>query len=157
MIRRASPQRSQKRRQAKNRRGAAMVEFAVAATVLMMIVFAMIEFVRLSIVAHTVEDASYAGARQGIVFGSSVAEVQTAVEDHLAIFDINDAIVTVSPNPLDDNTGMVTVTVDAAMSGNSWITPSFFGGTVSGQTRMLAERSAVEMRTASAAASGAGS
>ncbi|WP_419189716.1 TadE/TadG family type IV pilus assembly protein [Stieleria marina] len=144
-------------RRVKERRGAAMVEFAVAATVLMMILFAMIEFVRLSIVAHTVEDASYAGARTAIIYGATTAEVQAAVENQLAIFDVNDADITVSPNPLSDDTGMVTVTVSAAMSDNSWITPTFFTGTVSGQTRMLAERSAEEMRSAAAAASGSSS
>jgi len=127
-----------------------MVEFAVSATLLMMVLFAMIEFVRLSIVANSVDDASYAGARQGMIYGASVAEVETAVQDQLAIFDINDAVVTVTPNPLNDSAAVVSVTVDAPMSANSWITPTFFGGTVSGRTRMLAERSADEMRDASA-------
>ncbi|NND98209.1 MAG: pilus assembly protein [Pirellulaceae bacterium] len=132
------------------RRGAAAVEFAITVSILLMIVFAMIEFVRLSIVSHTVEDASYAGARAGIIYGATVAEVENAVQNHLAIFDISNAVITVTPDPIDDDAQIVTVNVDAPIAQNTWITPAFFGGTVSGQTRMLAERSADKMRAASA-------
>ena len=134
----------------KNRQGAATVEFAIAISVLLMVIFASIEFVRLSIVKHSIEDASYVGAREAIVMGATVTDVQNAIDDHLAVFDIQGAVVTVNPNPLDDDTDFVRVDVDAPISANAWIVPSFFTGTLNGQTRMIAERDSAKMKAASA-------
>ena len=47
-----------------HRTGAVAVEFAIAISILLMIVFASIEFVRLNMLKHSVEHASYLAARK---------------------------------------------------------------------------------------------
>lgn len=127
------------------RRGAAAVEFAVAISVLLLIVFASIEFARLNLLKHAVEQSSYVAARKGIIMGAKVNDVKNFAEDHLAVFGVTNATVTVSPNPINDDTEIVEVIVDVPVSGNTWISPVYFNGVLNGRTRMLAERAAAEM------------
>ena len=103
------------------RRGATAVEFAIAISILLLIVFATVEFVRLSIIRHTVEDASYAGAREAIILGATASDAESAVRDRLAIFDVKDAVVTITPNPIDDSTDIVQVQVDAPIGPNAQV------------------------------------
>ncbi len=130
------------------RRGAAAVEFAFAISILLLIVFASIEFVRLNMMEHSVDHASYLAARKGIIVGAQVADVQAAAEGHLSLFGVTGATITVSPNPIQDDTSIIEVNIDAPMAGNTWISPLYFNGTMTGRTRMLADRSAAEMSAA---------
>ena len=132
----------------RSRRGAAAVEFAFAITILLMVVFASIEFVRLNMLRHNVEYASYLAARNGIITGAKSNNVKQVAEDHLAVIGVSNATVTVTPNKITDATEIVEVTVDLPMSGNTWIAPIYFGGTVKGRSRMLAERGAADMTSA---------
>ena len=132
----------------RSRRGATAVEFAIAISILLMVVFASIEFVRLNMLRHSVEYSSYLAARTGIVAGANANNVKLVAEDHLAVMGIGNATVTVNPSNITDETELVEVSVSVPMAGNSWITPSFFGGTVTGRTRMLAERAAASMNDA---------
>ena len=132
-------------RATRNRRGAAAVEFAFAIAILIMVVFASIEFVRLNMLKHSVDHASYLAARKGIIIGANVNDVKAKAEDHLALFGVTNATVTVTPNPIKDDTDIVEVNIDVPMSGNTWISPVYFNGTMSGRSRMLAERAAAEM------------
>lgn len=127
------------------RRGAAAVEFAFAISVLMLIVFASIEFVRLNMMNHAIGHASYLAARKGIVVGADVDDVKDAANEHLALFGIGGATVTVSPNPIKDETDIIDVTIDAPVSGNTWVSPLYFGGNLVGRTRILADRAAAQM------------
>lgn len=129
----------------RTRRGAAAVEFAVAISVLLMIVFASIEFVRLNMIKHSIEHASYLAARDGIIVGAKSNDVKQRALDHLAIFNLSGATVTVNPSTIKDDTQVVEVTVDVPVTGNSWISPAYFGGTLTARTRMLAERAAADM------------
>ncbi len=132
-------------RNKRNRAGAAAVEFAIAISVLLMIVFASIEFVRLNMLKHSVEHASYLAARKGIIIGAKSADVKDEAKAHLAILNISGETVTVNPSTIDDDTQIVEVTVEVPVSGNSWLSPVYFSGTITGRTRMLAERAAAEM------------
>jgi Flp pilus assembly protein TadG len=132
-------------RNKRNRAGAAAVEFAIAISVLLMVVFASIEFVRLNMLKHSVEHASYLAARKGIIIGAKSGDVKNEAKDHLAILNVSGETVTVNPSTIDDDTGIVEVTVEVPVSGNSWISPVYFSGTITGRTRMLAERAAAEM------------
>lgn len=134
-----------RRRTGQQRRGAAAVEFAISISILFVIVFASIEFVRLNMLEHSVDHASYLAARKGILMGATVGNVKTVAKDHLALFGVSNATVTVSPNPIDDDASLIEVTIDVPMSGNTWISPIYFSGTINGRTRMLAERSAAQM------------
>lgn len=132
----------------RNRKGAAAVEFAIAISVLLMVVFASIEFVRLNMMKHSIEHASYLAARKGIIIGAKTADVKDEASAHLAILNISGETVTVNPSTINDDTEIVEVIVDVPMSGNSWISPVYFSGTITGRTRMLAERAAAEMADA---------
>jgi Flp pilus assembly protein TadG len=133
------------KRKSRTRTGAAAVEFAIAISVLLMIVFASIEFVRLNMLKHSVEHASYLAARKGIITGARSSDVKVAAEQHLAILGVTNALVTVSPGGIKDDTQVVEVIIDLPMSGNTWISPLYFNGTLTGRTRMLTERAASDM------------
>ncbi|MFK8112819.1 MAG: TadE/TadG family type IV pilus assembly protein [Rubripirellula sp.] len=132
-------------RKCHRRTGAAALEFAVAITVLLAVVFASIEFVRLNMLMHSVEHASYLGARRGIIMGAKADDVKTAAKAHLSLMQLNGATVTVSPGTIKDDTELVEVLVEVPVSGNSWISPVYFAGSLTGRTRMLAERASAEM------------
>jgi len=136
------------KRKSRNRTGAAAVEFAIAISILLLIVFASIEFVRLNMLKHSVEHGSYLAARRGIIIGAHKNDVIQVADDHLALFGLSGATVVVSPSTINDNTQIVDVTVNVPVAGNSWISPVYFGGTISGRTRMLAERAAADMSNA---------
>lgn len=130
------------------RRGAAAVEFAIAMTVLFLFVFASIEFVRLSMLRHSVEYASYLGARRGIIIGTKAKDAEDVAKEHLIAMGLTGGSVTVDPNNVTDETQMVEVSVNLPVTGNSWISPVYFGGTLTGRTRMYTERVAAEMSSA---------
>jgi Flp pilus assembly protein TadG len=136
------------KRRKRDRKGAAVVEFAIAITILLLLVFASIEFVRLNMMKHSVEHASYLAARKGIIVGANTNDVKQVALDHLALFSFSGASVTVNPNNIQDDTQIIEVIVDVPVSGNSWVSPVYFGGTLSGRTRMLAERVAADMNAA---------
>ncbi|MGB7343550.1 MAG: TadE/TadG family type IV pilus assembly protein [Pirellulaceae bacterium] len=132
----------------KSRHGAVAVEFAIAISILLMVVFASVEFVRLNMLKHSVEHASYLAARRGIITGARSSDAVQVAEDHLAILGISNANVQVTPNTITDATQIVEVNISLPMTGNSWITPAFFNGTLTGRSRMLAERAAASMSDA---------
>ena len=110
-----------------------------------MIVFASIEFVRLNMLKHSVEHASYLAARKGIIIWAKSNDVKDEAKAHLAILNVSGESVTVNPSTIDDDTQVVEVIVNVPISGNSWISPIYFSGTITGRTRMLAERAAADM------------
>lgn len=116
----------------RNRRGAAVVEFAVVAPVFIMLVFGMIEYGRMVMVQQLLTNASREGARMGILDGATTSSVQTAVTTYLSNASVTGATVTVNPNP-PSSAGYgapVTVTVSIPFSQVSWIpTPMFLSGT----------------------------
>lgn len=131
-----------------NRTGATAVEFAIAISILITIVFASIEFVRLNMLKHSIEHASYLAARKGIIIGAKTDDVIDTATAHLALLNVSGETVTVIPNEITDDTQIVEVIVDVPTSGNSWISPVYFSGTITGRTRMLAEREAADMSAA---------
>ena len=136
------------RKRKADRKGATAVEFAIAATVLLLIVFASIEFCRLSMLRHSVEYASYLAARKAMIIGARRQDIVDEAELHLQNLGITGGNVNVNPSTITDTTQIVEITVDVPVTGNSWISPVYFGGTLSGRTRMLTDRIASEMAAA---------
>ncbi len=134
-------------RYSRHRSGAAAVEFSIAATVLFTVIFASVEFARLTMLEH----ASYIAARKGIIVGAKVTQVKQAALDHLDKFQLSSASVTVTPSDIKDDTQVVEVITTVPIAGNSWISPLYFGGNLTGRTRMLTERVAAEMSAAQGA------
>lgn len=135
-------------RKHRNREGAAAVEFAVAISFLLLLVFGSIEFVRLTMLKHSVEHASYLAARNGMIIGAKSNDVKAIAEDHLALLSVSNATVALTPNSINDATQIIEVNITVPVSGNSWISPVYFTGDILGRTRMLTERAAADMAEA---------
>lgn len=127
-----------------NRRGVAVVEFAVVAPLLFMLVFGIIEFGRLFMVQQILTNASREGARRAVLERATVTEVQTVVATYLSGASVSGASVTVSPAPL-STLGFgdpVKVTCSVSFAQVSWLpSPWFFSGSLlSAESTMNAER-----------------
>jgi Flp pilus assembly protein TadG len=127
----------------KNRRGAAVVEFAVVAPVFFLLVFGMIEYGRMVMVQQIITNASREGARIGVLDNSTASGVTTTVENLLASGGIAGANISVSPSP-PSSAGYgepVTVRVSVGFDQVSWLpSPMFLGGrTLSATTVMRRE------------------
>jgi Flp pilus assembly protein TadG len=112
----------------KNRRGAAVVEFAIVAPVFFLLVFGMIEYGRMVMVQQVLTNASREGARQAVLDGATSSSVQTAVTNYLTGASISGATVAINPpNPSSAGYGQgVTVTVSVPFNQVSWLpTPMF--------------------------------
>ena len=126
------------------RRGVALVEFAVVASLLFLLILGMFEFGRMVMVQQFLTNASRAGARRGILEHTTESDVQTIVTDYLSSSAIPGATVTVSPDQL-STVGFgdpVSVTVSVPFDHVSWLPASrFLGGkNLSAQSVMIAER-----------------
>ena len=128
----------------RQRRGAAVVEFAVVAPLLFALLFGMVEFGRMVMVQQTLTNASREGARRGILENASQTEVEQVVLNYLTSSSITGATVEISPPDL-NSIGFgdpVTVTVSVDFQQVSWLgSPWFLAGTkLSGSSSMLGER-----------------
>lgn len=129
----------------KNRRGAAVVEFAIVAPLFILLVFGMIEFGRMVMVQQVLTNASREGARTAVIDGSTSTEVTQTVTNYLQNSSITGATVTINPDP-PSNVGFgqpVTVTVSVAFNQVSWLpSPMYLGATnMSASTVMRRESS----------------
>ena len=113
------------------RRGVAAVEFAVVAPVFFLLIFAIVELGRLVMVQQVLTTASREGARLAIIEGSTVSQVQTAVDDYLANLSVSGANVGITPSSLGNAEpgDPISVTVSVTFDQVSWIpSPWFLGG-----------------------------
>jgi Flp pilus assembly protein TadG len=114
------------------RQGAAVVEFAVLAPLLFLLVFGMLEYGRLIMVQQIITNASREGCRQAVLEGATSTGVETSVQSYLTGSSISNATVTVSPDPAVAGPGdPMTVTVDVNFDDVSWLpTSMYLGGRV---------------------------
>jgi len=119
------------------RRGAAAVEFAIAAPIFFLFLLAAFEFGWLNVVRHTADNAAYEAARNAIVPGATADEARSTANGLLNIVGARAATVTVTPSVLTPETGQVTVEIDIPMSSNGLIVPRFTGSTVLHSTSTL--------------------
>ena len=111
----AAPPRNQ------TRRGTVTVEFALAAPILFMVVFAGIEF--------SCVNTAFDGARKGIVSGATAAQCRTEAELLLNALDLKGYTVTVTPAKISPTTTDVTVTIAVPLgTENLLLTPRFVLG-----------------------------
>jgi Flp pilus assembly protein TadG len=115
----------------RNRRGAAVVEFAVVSPVFFLLVFGMIEYGRMVMVQQLLTNAAREGARVGVLDNSSSTDVTNAVKSYLTAAKINNPTITCNPSaPSSATYGQpVTVTVTVPFNQVSWLpSPMFLGG-----------------------------
>ncbi|MHC4402875.1 MAG: TadE/TadG family type IV pilus assembly protein [Planctomycetota bacterium] len=133
-----------RRRGPGRRRGATLVEFALVAPLLFLLIFAIIEFGRFVMAQQILTNAAREGARRAVLEQSTVSEVQQTVSDYLANSTIPGASVTVSPDPLTlaGFGDSVTVTCSVSYDQITWMpAPWILGGTnLSAESTMCAER-----------------
>jgi Flp pilus assembly protein TadG len=106
------------------RRGAAVVEFAILAPVLILLIFGMVEYGRMVMVQQLLTNASREGARVGILDGSSDDDVKNAVIDKVGgavPLDANDIVCNPSPVSSAGAGETVTVTVSIPFAEVSWL------------------------------------
>ena len=130
-----------KRRKKNCRRAAAVVEFAVTAPLLFLLIVVSVEFTRLSILRHNADNAAYEAARHVIVPGATEQEAKDVAEALLSAVGVQVSTVTVDPTPIEESTASVTVTVEVPMIGNAWFQPFFSDGTrIVATSTLLTER-----------------
>lgn len=97
------------------RRGAAVVEFAVVAPLLLLLVLGTIEYGRFVMIQQMLTNAAREGARRATLEGASAADVVQVVSDYCADAGITGASTTVNPDPAAATPGTA-ITVAAAIT-----------------------------------------
>jgi Flp pilus assembly protein TadG len=126
---------------------AAVVEFAIVAPVLFMMVLAVFEFGRTFMVMGLLTEGARVGCRRAIIEGTSSQQISDAVTTYLSTLGINGDTVSVIVN---DQPGVeaanrpaydeMTVQVTVPVRTVSWVpNPFFTSGTLAGQFTMRRE------------------
>ena len=114
----------------KNRRGAAVVEFAIVAPVFFLLVFGMIEYGRMVMVQQILTNASREGARFAVVqSANNTSAVQDVVTDYLESASIGGSPTVSVDWPASDGSSSsepVTVTVSIPFGQVSWLPSPMF-------------------------------
>lgn len=122
--------------------GAVTVEVAFVATLFFVLVFAGIEFGRLTMMRHTAELAAYEAARTIVVPGASADDAIARANTVIAQAGMTNAEIVISPNPISESTSSVTASVRVPVAGNSWTAPRWLmgGASIAGESTMMTER-----------------
>ena len=128
------------KRQGKRRLGGLAVEMAITLPVLFAFVLAAIEFGRMNVIRHTVDNAAYRAARRGIVPGATASEVETIARDVMDIVGATGVQVRVTPAVIDVDTPQIQVDVNVPFDQNGFLPAFFFRGqTITGMSTMRRE------------------
>ena len=119
----------------RSRRGAAVVEFAVVATVFFVTVSTCMEFARFNMIQHLAEDAAYEAARMCMVQGAVSQEGIDEANRILGSLGVSSVDVTVTPSvegttqsEINDDTTQVRVDISIPMNENAFFVPKFLEG-----------------------------
>lgn len=109
-----------------NREGLATLEFALVAPAFFIMIFASIEFSRLSMIRNLTQDAAYFAARHAMVPGATSAEAIDEANRILGFMNTKGAVISINENEeLDDDTNLVSVTITVPVAENSFLIPKF--------------------------------
>ncbi|QDS87551.1 TadE-like protein [Rosistilla ulvae] len=109
-----------------DRRGAAVVEFAVVANTLFLVLFTCIEFSRLNLIRNTAQNSAYYGARAAMVSGADAQDAVDAAENLLDAIGAKGVTVTVNNGqPLTSATEEIVVKVEVDYNKNAFFAPLF--------------------------------
>ncbi|MCC9657468.1 TadE/TadG family type IV pilus assembly protein [Rhodopirellula halodulae] len=110
------------------RRGVVAVEFAIVVPLLFLFFYAGFEFMRVSMIRHTIDNAVYEGARVGIIPGGTNAEIQAEADRIMGTVGVNDYALEVRPANITDDTEEVTVRVSVPLDRNTYLPANYFLG-----------------------------
>ena len=122
-----------------DRRGAAVVEFAVVSPVFILLVFGMVEFGRAVMVQQVLVNTSREAARQAVLDGATVADIEERISVCLDASNLSNETITYTVNgsvvadPTTSSDFGDAVGVEIAVNFNdvSWMpVPQYIGGTV---------------------------
>lgn len=113
------------------RHGAAAVEFALIAPLMLLFTFGMIEISRMMMVKNAATQASREGARVAVLPGSESADVRTRVQEELTLMSIDVATIELDPEIISNAPPGSNVTVRVRVNPDdvSWV-PSFLTFTI---------------------------
>ncbi len=116
-------------RKFQNRRGAAVVEFALSGSVLFLVIFGAIEFTRLMMLRNLAQDAAYEAARYCMVEGATEQEAIDKANEVIGMMGARDVTITINDgNGLTATDSTIKVNVQIPMKKNAFIVPYFFQG-----------------------------
>ena len=110
------------------RAGAVLVEMAITSSLVFMFFFAALEFCRVWMIRHSVENALYEGGRRGIIPGATSAQVQTTARNVLLNIGITGATIDVTPAVIDNSTRDITVRIRLPLDRGLYAPAHFFVG-----------------------------
>ncbi len=123
--------------------GAAVVEFAFVAPLMILMTMGMLEVGRMVMVKQLLVNASREGARLAVLPGATAGDVTAHVESELAASSIQGVTVNVSPPTLAASAAGTPVTVTASVEASSvsWVPRPVFSihTTLTGATTMRKE------------------
>jgi Flp pilus assembly protein TadG len=126
-------------------KGAHCVEFALVLPIMLLLFLSGIEFARMNLLRHLAENASYEAARQVIVPGATVEEAEARANAILSVMGVQGARLTVSPDPVLETTGTVSVKVTFPAEKNLWMVPMFSKNlNFQSETTLLTERATLQ-------------
>lgn len=125
-------------RSSKIRSGIVTVEMALVVPLFFLLIFGLVEFVRMGMVKQALTDAAYAGCRKAALVATiTPADVETIVRNHLQTTinnsnNVTTCRVSITPSNLDglDSGSPITASVEVNYSDVSWFTPGFMRNTV---------------------------
>ena len=127
------------RRRSDARTGAAVVEFAIIANVMLVMVLTCMEFARMNMVRNLVQDAAYVAARHVIVPGAT--EEEGIAEAERIMGSLISSGYTVDISQLDFDATEVTVTVSVDLNHVALFVPMFLNNaTIESTARVKTER-----------------
>jgi Flp pilus assembly protein TadG len=106
------------------RDGATTVEFAVAAPLLFLFFFSALEFGRMNMIRHTMQNAAYEAARCGITMQADDDKIEDTAQAILRAASIRNADIRV-----DHGRKEITITISAPFRDQSWFAPLYFKST----------------------------
>jgi len=129
----------------KLRKGSHCVEFAIVLPIMLLLFLSGIEFARMNLLRHLAENASYEAARTVIVPGATVEEAESKANAILSVMGVTGASLTVSPDPVLETTGTVSVKVTFPAKKNLWMVPMFSKNlNFQSETTLLTERAPMQ-------------
>jgi Flp pilus assembly protein TadG len=136
-----------RRRLNRNRRGTTAVEFAFVGSTVFLIFFGVLELGRALMVTHLLTNAARAGARAGVIEGTSTATIKSVVQSALTGVGISGDNVTVQVNDGSTDASAsqagdeITVKATISASSVSWLPWQRFTGstTLTGQYTLQRE------------------
>ncbi len=125
-----------------NKRGAAVVEFAIVLPVFLLILIGTIEACSMIFLQQSLEIAAYEGARVAIVPTTTSSDVESAANQILTPRHIQNSSISVTPNDFQSAPygTFVRVSVSVPCLSNSVIPSSLYGSrTLTGKVEMMKE------------------